>query len=247
MILVCVLSYRRPLYLERTLEAFIRHNGALFGTELKMIALDQCTSPETAAVFRGHRYCFEHVYYTSGVNLGIGWGFSQLVELSHVQEAEYLLFLEDDWLCHIPLHKHLDGIHRLFHTCPQVGALRLRTIEAPVAAVNHVTLEQVRKEPWEHDFLVGNYHYVFNPHLVRAEVARAMVPVASEHHAQIRYNNLGLQAAQLVDRMFVHIGVQRASGRISRVPHPEPLISHTLIPDTGELFVPLEVREVNAP
>jgi hypothetical protein len=245
MILVCVLSYRRPLYLARTLEAFIRQNGELFGAALKMIALDQCTSPETAAVFRAHRDCFEQVYHTSDVNLGIGWGFSQLVELSHPQEAEYLLFLEDDWLCQIPLRKHLESIRRLFHACPRVGALRLRTIEAAVAAVNHVTLEQVRREPWGHDFLVGNYHYVFNPHLVRAEVARAMIPVSSEHHAQIRYNSLGLQAAQLVDRMFVHIGTQRAPGRISRVPRPEPVISHTLIPDTDELFVPLPVREAD--
>ena len=245
MILVCILSYRRPLYLARTLEAFIHQNGEMFGDALRMIALDQCTSPETAAVFKAHQDCFEQVYYTSDVNLGIGWGFSQLVELSHLQEAEYLLFLEDDWLCQVPLRKDLESIHRLFQACPRVGALRLRTVEAAVAAVNHVTLEQVQKEPWERDFLVGNYHYVFNPHLVRADVAQAMIPVSSEHHAQIRYNDLGLQAAQLLDRMFVHVGAQRAPGRISQVPRPEPVIPHTLIPGTDELFVPLPVREAD--
>jgi hypothetical protein len=245
MILVCILSYRRPLYLARTLEAFIHQNGELFGATMKMIALDQCTSPETAAVFSAHREYFERVYCTSDINLGIGWGFSQLVELSRLQEVEYLLFLEDDWLCQVSLRKYLESIYELFHACPGVGVLRLRSIEAAVASVNHVILEQVRKEPWGHDFLVGNYHYVFNPHLVRSKVAQSIIPVSSEHHAQIRYNDLGLKAAQLVDRMFVHIGTQRAPGRISRAPFPEPVISRTMIPDTGELLVPLPVREAS--
>jgi hypothetical protein len=246
MILVCVLSYRRPAYLERTLASFTGHNRALIGGELRMIALDQCRSAKTAAVFQAHGDRIEKVY-TSEANLGIGWGFSQLVELSHRHEAEFILFLEDDWLCQVGLAEHLEHVQWLFRTYPDVGTLRLRTVEDPVAAVNHVTMEPVYKEPRGGEFLVGNYHYVFNPHLVRAEVARSMIPVASEHHAQIRYHALGLQAAQLVDRMFVHIGDRRAPERISRVPTPEPVIRHTWVTDDGAFLVPLPARGGSRP
>jgi hypothetical protein len=246
MILVCLLSYRRPAYLERTLESFRSQNGALIGTQLRLIALDQCGSAETAAVFQAYRDCLEKVY-TSEANLGIGWGFSQLVELSHLYKAGLILFLEDDWLCQVALSKHLEHILWLFRSAPDVGTLRLRTIEDAVATVNHVTEEPVHKERRGEDFLVGNYHYVFNPHLVRAEVARAMIPVAGEHHAQLRYYDLGLQGAQLVDRMFVHIGEQRAPGRISRVTAPEPVVPHTSVTDAGAFLVPLPARGVDEP
>jgi len=238
MILLCLLSFRRPNYLARTIEAFVRHNETLLGRCLKMIALDQCASQETLGVFEGGRSYFEKVY-TTEINLGIGWGFSQLVELSRLHEADFILFLEDDWLCQVPLEKHLVDIEDLFRTRPDVGTLRLRTVDDAVATVNHVTMLPVEKTRWRDSFLIGNYHYVFNPHLVRVGVARSMVPVSGEHHAQIRYQALGFQAVQLADRMFHHIGEHRAPGRISRLPAPEPIIPYGLIDGADGFFVRL--------
>ena len=124
-----------------------------------------------------------------------------------------------------------------------MGAIRLRTIDDAVATFNHVTLEPVRKEEWQESFLIGNYHYVFNPHLVKAEVARSVIPVSGEHHAQIRYHDLGLKVAQLIDKLFIHIGEQRATGRISRVPIPKQVIPYELVADTNKFVVQLPLEE----
>jgi len=243
MILVCFLSFRRAEYLAQTVNAFIQHNQALLGTTLKMIALDQCTLQDTVAVFKDQRRHFEKVYTTTE-NHGIGWGFSQLVELSRIYRADFILYLEDDWLCQLPLEKHLQGILQLFRTRPDVGTTRLRTMEDAVATVNHATAQPVQTERWQESFLIGNYHYVFNPHLVRMEVARSMIPVSSEHHAQLCYHALGLQAAQLADTMFVHIGQHRAPGRISRVPAPRPVLSCEWVAQAKEFVVALPIKEV---
>ncbi len=242
MILVCVLSYQRPHYLAQTIEAFTWHNEKLFGRHLNMVALDQCSSDATVGIFENHRRYFAKVYITHR-NLGIGWGFSQLVELSHIHKADFLLFLEDDWLCQIPVAKHLTSMLDLFHAHRPVGALRLRSMDDAVATVNHVTMQPVETERWHEDYLIGNYHYVFNPHLVRTEVARSMIPVSGEHHAQLCYHALGMQTAQLRDRMFVHIGEHRAPGRISRLPAPRPVVPHELVAHTNEFLVPLPIMK----
>ena len=242
MILVGILSYRRPNYLARTIESFIKNNEMLFGAYLKMIALDQCSSETTMRIFEEYQCYFEKLYAIDR-NVGIGWGFSQLVELSQLHEANFILALEDDWLCQTSLAKHLESILRLFQTYPNVGMLRLRSIDDPVATVNHVTYESVETKLWQENFFIGNYHYVFNPHLVRTEVARAMIPVSGEHHAQMRYQTLDLKIAQLIDTMFIHIGEKRAPGRISRLPTPEPVIPYTLVTNINEHIIQLPFRK----
>ena len=73
------------------------HNENLLNTSLKIIALDQWASEETMTIFERNQEYFEKVY-TTEKNLGIGWGFSQLVELSRLYETECIVYLEDDWL-----------------------------------------------------------------------------------------------------------------------------------------------------
>ena len=244
-ILVCVLSYLRPKYLHQTLSSFVQANRALFPDAMRMIVLDQCSSSETIAVLKEFERYIETVY-TSEKNLGIGWGYSQLIELSKFHSAEYVLFLEDDWQCQVGLETYLDDIFSLFDIHPRVGSLRLRTIDDPIRTTNAVTDKAITTAQWRDRFLVGNYHYVFNPHVVRQAVADALIPLSGEYHAMQRYQTLDLQAAQLQDRMFIHIGEERAHGRLSRRSVPEPVIKHEKIPTTMSfvISIPLSEREL---
>jgi hypothetical protein len=238
MILVTLLSYRRPRCLAKTLDSFTGLNGDLIGSHLVLIALDQEHNDSTSAVFRQYSRFFHRVF-TTRHNLGIGWGFSQLLELSRLYAPEFILFLEDDWVCRIPLDSYLPRIYRMFLQHPRVGTLRLRNVKDPVATVNHVSGEALSTGKWEDTFLIGNYHYVFNPHLVRARLARRLIPAAGEHHAQILYHRQHLQGAQLMDGMFDHIGKERAPARISRVPQPLKVVPHRHVVHKHSFFVPL--------
>ena len=244
MILVCLLSYKRPQYLRLTLSSFISKNKSLFSSHLRMIALDQCSSSATIDVFSEFRQQITTVYSVSK-NFGIGWGFSQLIELSKQYPADYLLFLEDDWECKESLSPYIDDILLLFETFPTTGSLRLRSIHDPVRTVNTVTDLPISTTPWRKNFLIGNYHYVFNPHVVRAPVAEKIIPVSGEYHAMQKYEALHLQNAQLKERMFVHIGEDRAPNRLSRLDTPMPVIPYHQIPLTGDWLVPLPVGDHN--
>jgi hypothetical protein len=159
------------------------------------------------------------------------------VELSKLYSPEFILFLEDDWECRLPLDKFLLKIYCLFSHNPHVGTLRLRNVNDPVAIVNHVSGENISAKEWENLFLIGNYHYVFNPHIVRNDVALDLIPIASEHHAQINFHKKDLQGAQLMAEMFDHIGKNRAPARISRLPYPENIIPYSMFLKDNTFYI----------
>ena len=228
-VVVTVLSYQRPKALAATLESFVRQNAGLLGPAgpLRMIALDQASTGATREVLERHRPWIDRVY-TTRENHGIGWGYAQLAALADEHGATHLLHLEDDWRCDAPLAPHLQPALTLLTS--GVGQVRLRAASDRVAAANHATGEALRTER-RGAFAVGNHHYVFNPHLAPLWVARRLGPLASEHHAQLRYQALGLSAAQLQAEMFVHMGAQRAPARRSRVPEPVPVHLGVAAPD----------------
>ncbi|MCA9069933.1 MAG: hypothetical protein KDA84_13465, partial [Planctomycetaceae bacterium] len=223
LILVGVLSYRRPDYLQQTLEAFLARNATLLDGTIQLIGLDQAATESTRQVFDQFRESFEAVYFTPE-NHGIGWGYSQLVRCAANHGAEFYLHLEDDWLCRESLADYLSPLLELFRQS-DVGTIRLRTIADPIDGMNHVTQEPLTFVDWDANFEVGDFHYVFNPHLVRLKVSQKLIPCVSEHDAQIRYHKLGLRAARLKAHVFEHGGHRRAAGRISRRESSPALLS----------------------
>ena len=210
-IAVTMITCKRPYYLERTLSSFIEKNHNILGC-LKIIILiqDDHDGRSGQVVYRYRNHICKAFFRKE--NLGVSGAFSTVMDYAIKENLPYILHLEDDFISEAPLDEYLADILDVFESCPRIGQVRLRSIKDKVSLGNMVTNRKIFYRPQQGRVVIGNAHFTYNPSLIRSTILNEILPVRSELEAMAKYEEMGLEAGQLVADCFVHIGKARISG-----------------------------------
>lgn len=216
--LVTVLTYRRPHYLARTLEALRTHVCEPEGLRVRVFV--NAEDPETMAVLDRQAEILEEVH-TSPVNLFQG---PALTRLWTDPGTDWVLHVEDDF----PVRRGgwLRPALSYLRDNPEVGQLRLFPWE--VFSVQHrhsITREESVLGPVEvvqgerFALHVPGMHMSFCPSLMASATLARLLPLCkddrmheAERFAIRRFHETGMGTAQILDPPFVHEGRRTAEG-----------------------------------
>lgn len=212
-----MLTGDRPDLLRRTLESLRAACPGLL-EESVVVALLNGDDAESAAYLGRLPFVDEVLRHTGGV-LPIGAAASRLMNaLAERREVGAILHLEDDWEA-APTPSAAGGwlkrARAILDAHPEVGQVRLRSVQEKVLAHHMVTRRAIRWERRPGFLLSVAAHYTFNPSLVRAGDVPSVFPCRSEGEAQERFLGAGFATAQCLPGVFRHIGAHR-SRRLQR-------------------------------
>lgn len=207
---VCVLTYRRPRYLVRTLDSFVEKNAAIMDRFSFRVLVQGGRHYPTEKVLEQRSFFIERIE-VSPENTGGGGGFTRLMQDVIKKTHRFVLYLEDDWESTEPLVPHLDEIMDFLSAHPHVGQIRLRSVLSPVSKTNPISGAHIFWEQTAKNITSGNAHFTFNPAITRVSVLPQIIPCKNEKEACRKYHSLKLDCAQLQANCFNHIGAERAT------------------------------------
>lgn len=213
---VVVLSYNRPAHLVITLKSFGRN--CKFKRGFREIYPTYLVVQDYPIIKKDIE---EHIkqkdlpiitdMHVFPENLGAAAGYNKGMEMALEQNPDYVLFLEDDWVSIESLSKNLSKIMYFMDNHPEVGQMRLRSMEEQVSRKERMTAKKIIWEESEiPNIYISDAHWTFNPCITRASVIRDMDPTGYGIHAIRNYHKLEMRTAKYVGYCFAHIGYQRA-------------------------------------
>lgn len=206
---VMILTYKRPLYFEQTLRSFVSRNKKSVERSLfKINVIVQEHDDETQRIIDLYHSYINDVKWLN-TNVGCGSGCSKALEWALEYNPDYILYLEDDWFSVDPIRIYLQEIIDYMNANDDVGYIRLRSYTERVSKRNRITKELLTYVQATDNVLVGNSNFTSNPILIKAQVAKNIVPIKSVLDGMMKYNDLGLKVCQLKAGCFYHIGYQR--------------------------------------
>jgi hypothetical protein len=210
-IVMTLMTYKRGQYLKRTIESLLDKNPNIL-SRLRIILLVQGPNDApTESVIDEFKSIFDKIL-RPGINLGTGGGFTYLMKHSLDTECSFVLNLEDDWLSNEGFEKYLDEILKFLKKDEDVGFIRLRSIEEKISPINLISKKEIKHDIVTANIRKGNYHFSFNPIIIKTSVIPFLLPAQNEVTCEKKYELLGLQGAQLMAKCFIHVGNKRAEG-----------------------------------
>jgi GT2 family glycosyltransferase len=215
---VIFVCWNRVYYIEQALFSYLNHLDK-YSRVLKLFVYSQGSDQATLDVLETNKKYISNIKVIPK-NEGFGTGISKAFEWVKEQiEFDYFILLEDDWFLAEPLNKYLGEITNLLDEKPDIGCIRLRNIAEKVNQKNRVSGKRVEGSFATENIYVGNYHYTTNPHIMRKDVMKKLIPFEREVAAMIKYNELNLLVGQLHAYCFSHIGIRRSKGWKSGINH----------------------------
>ena len=211
---VVTLTFRRPQYLQKTIQTFIEKNENNLDMFSFRILVQGGLDPGTANVLKKWKDYLDFVDVRDK-NEGCARGFNICMQEALRLRTPYLLHLQDDWESKEPISNYLPEIFNFMDTHKVVGCIRLGSIHEKGSKRNVISGDLVRWSKKSKHILVGNAHFTLQPTILRCDVVEQMTPIIKEHHAQQKYHKLGLQVAQLDADCFLHTGRRRGKKYLS--------------------------------
>lgn len=207
---VTILTYKRPLYFNRTLQSFIEMNQSNIEKFLLIILVQGERDQETERIIDKYENKIYKVIYP-GKNLGCAGGYNLLMAEALKLRLPYMVHLQDDFLSNFPLADYLPEIFEAMEENRDIGCIRLRSIKGKVNDYNVISRRKIKYNKEFERILIGNAHFTFNPTISRSQVIRQLIPTSSEVDIQKKYQRLGLKTGQLLAECFTHIGDERVN------------------------------------
>lgn len=203
--IVAILTGRRPRLLDETL-ASLEENCPHLVKQSKQIIFNNSGDQPTKDVIAD--YTFDMIYESTRT-LPIGEAISFLGKQiqTFYSKEEYVLFLEDDWLC--DLHED-EWVYPSLNMISKrhISQVRLRHSDEKVLDNHMVTGKPIRWAEYDEGFSIAeSAHLTFNPSLLKIRDLKKFLPADGERHAQKNWvvNNMGA-VVQHMPGVFRHIG-----------------------------------------
>lgn len=208
-IVVAILTYRRPQYLDKTLSSFFDLNQTSLD-KFVFVAVIQDRDRLTEKVFNKFKKHFQWIKRITNVGCAEGWNVLMREILQQMPEYRYILYLQDDWMSVGPVSAFTDELMGLLALDHEIGQIRLREQRSRVCKKNRISGLKIVYQPRTENIDKSDAHFTFNPTLMRMEAIKRMVPIKKELAGMIKFHNLGFKSGQLKANCFTHIGVERA-------------------------------------
>jgi len=214
---VVILSYNRPVHFEIVLKSFGRnckYNHPNFKEVFPTYIVVQdypCVKKTLDTHIKNKDLPLVKGIHIFDENQGAGAGYNKGMEMALKEDPDYILFLEDDWVCVESISKHMYSMTKYMDEHLEVGMMRLRSKEERVSTKQRMTGKKI---VWEEtgfkNIYVSDAHWTFNPSIVRASTIRDLVPTGYGIVAIRDYQKLNMRTAKYDGFCFVHIGFERA-------------------------------------
>lgn len=234
-----VLTYRRPDTLDKTLESFIRLNLPMIDRFIIIVLIQDPDDETFDVAFKHRRYIKEIFTYkeNKGAGWGCSKTLEHLLEygtefVTFLEDdwmsTEPLIYYLD--FIFYTLRRFEDiGYVRLRSVRENVHTIRVNRFTKEDFWFKNIYFkkdwrkfaygegEEVFKyfpfRPSRSDYvdtiLRTNAHFTLNPSVYRSSMIKTMLPIRKEMDALSKYNELGLNSAQLNAHCFRHVGVKR--------------------------------------
>lgn len=205
---VVIMTYKRPIFFEKTLESFIDLNGKNLEQFLIIALIQGDKDEETEKIINKHKNQFYNVIYP-GENLGCAGGYSLLMKEALKLNLPYIINLQDDFVSNESLSDFIPELIELMERNMNIGYIRLRSIKDKVMDYNKISRRKIKYKRVTGNVASGNAHFTFNPTIAKSSVIDKIIPTNSEKDAMEKYQKLGLKTGQLLTECFSHIGHER--------------------------------------
>jgi len=205
---VVILTFRRPQYLQKTIQTFIEQNKNDLNMFSLRILVQGGLDPGTADALEKWESYLDFVDIRDE-NEGCAQGFNICMQEALSLKTPFILHLQDDWESKKPISRYIHEIFNFMYVYNTVGYIRLASIHERVSKRNVISNKRVEWSRGSKNILIGNAHFTLQPAILRHDVVEQMIPIVKEHHAQNKYHKLGLQVAQLDADCFHHTGRKR--------------------------------------
>ena len=205
---VTILTYKRPLYFEKTLKTFIEKNQKNLEIFKLIILIQGGMKKNTNNMINEYRDQIYKVIYSKN-NIGCAGGYSLLMVEALKLKPNYIINLQDDFVSEEPIVKYLSELMCCLKKNDELGYIRLRSITDRVNNYNVISRKKIKYRHISNHICSGNGHFTFNPTITKSSIIKKIIPVTSEKDAQEKYQKLGLENGQLIANCFSHIGKER--------------------------------------
>lgn len=205
---VVIMTYKRPIFFEKTLESFIKLNRKNLEQFLIIILVQGDKDEETDKIINKHKNQLYNVIYP-GKNLGCAGGYSLLMKEALKAKLPYIINLQDDFISHESLSDYIPELVELMERNMNIAYIRLRSIKDKVMDYNKISRRKIKYKRVTGNIACGNAHFTFNPTITKSSVIEKIIPTNSEKNAMEKYQKLGLKTGQLLADCFSHIGHER--------------------------------------
>jgi len=205
---ITILTYKRPLYFEKTLGSFIKLNKANLESFLIIVFVQGVKDQKTEEVIDRYRNHIHDIIYPAS-NLGCAGGYSALMKEVIKLNLPYIVYLQDDFISFEPLSNYVSELIAFMEANEEIGFIRLRSIRDKVKNYNTISRRKIKYKKVLGNVGIGNAHFTFNPTIARSSIIERLIPTNSEEDAMKKYQRIGLKSGQLFAQCFSHIGHER--------------------------------------
>lgn len=156
---VTILTYKRPLYFNRTLQSFLEMNQSNIEKFLLMILVQGERDKETERIIEKYEDKIYKLIYP-GKNLGCAGGYNLLMAEALKLKLPYIVHLQDDFLSNLPLAGYLPEIFEAMEENGDMGCIRLRSIKDKVNDYNVISRRKIKYNKEFERILIGNAHFL---------------------------------------------------------------------------------------
>lgn len=202
---VVITGYRRPIELRKTVESFLRQNSY---PNVELILADDASPEDLRTLMRVLPF---NKFLFSETNLGLGANANRGLAAA---DADFVLQLQDDWLCDGPSDFLLRAV-RLLQSNPEIGFVRLVAPQATLPFSSHrladgTVFRTYRPLPGTDVFVYSDQPHLktkafirsIGPYLEDRYMQRTEIDMRNRFNAQSRYVAAFLEGFSV----FRHIG-----------------------------------------
>lgn len=215
--ITAILTGQRPLLLKQTLEALYEYCPKMLARN-KIIIFNNSGDQPTRDVI--NQYSFDMVYEAPYVRTcGEAYSFIGKQIQTFYPKEEYLLFIEDDWVCTLGEDEWVNQSIKLISK-KNVSQVRLRHTDEKVLSKHMVTGKPIRWIETDGGYMLAEAaHLTFNPSFLKINDLRRFLPASGEREAQKNFVSNGMKGVvQLLPGVFRHIGDEDSLRSRTRCP-----------------------------